>query len=162
MKRWISALPEVFLAASAVCLLALAVVPARRTASAPRPERQAAVNAAMPAATPSAPAPADPDAIVSLFYREPPRGTQAPTVAPAEGKPAAAAPVKPMEVAWLSYIGYFSGADGKPFFYIKDSRSGRLIRITTGEATDWTLVEAAEDRIVVRHDGTVYAVARKR
>ena len=162
MKRWIRALPEVLLSAAAACLLVLVVGPARRPAAAPERRQEAAAYVAAPAALPSAPVPAEPDAVVSLFYREPPRRAPAPPEPVVEAKPAAAEPVKPVEVSWLSYVGYFSGEDGRPFFYIKDTRSGRLIKITTGETSDWTLVEAAEGRIVVRHDGTVYSVARKR
>jgi hypothetical protein len=162
MKPWIRALPEMLLVAAAACLLVLVVVPAPRTASAPERQRPSARSASAPPAAASSPLPAEPDAIVSLFYREPPRKTPAPPGIPAETEPSAPEPVKPVEAPWLSYVGYFSGADGRPFFYVKDARSGRLIKIATGEASDWTLVEAAEDRIVVRNEGTVYTVPRKR
>lgn len=160
MKRWIEALPEALLAAAAAGLLAMTVLPSRRAAVGPSAPRGASEAVPAPAAASAPSAPADPDAVVALFYGAP-AVIQAPPQSVGEAKPEEA-PVKPVEAPWLSYVGYFSGMDGKPFHYVKDSRSGRLIKVARDLASDWILVEDAADRIVVRHGGDVYAVARKR
>jgi len=161
MKPWIKAAPEALLAAAATGLLVLAAVPSPREAAGPaRPLGASRAQAA--AKTADSPAElADPDAVVRLFYMAPPPVEQAP-VEPAAAAAPEPEPAKPLEAPWLSYVGHFSGMDGKPFYYVKDSRSGRLIKVSRDDTSDWILVEDAAERIVVRHGDGLYAVPRKR
>jgi hypothetical protein len=68
---------------------------------------------------------------------------------------------KPTEAPWLAYLGFSSGAEGKPTYYFKDTRSGRVIKVTQGDtASDWTLAGITQDRMILRNKDDLFAVKR--
>ena len=88
-----------------------------------------------------------PSALVGLFPSGP--------VAPAPRPPA------PAEAPWLRYVG--SSRDGtKASWYVKDTRSGRIMSLTTGVArAGWRVVEDRGGLLVVGDGDTLYAVTKR-
>jgi len=92
------------------------------------------------------------DAVATLFGA----GRTAPAVGSA---PRGSAPI---DAAWLKYLGFASGEEGASRFYLKDSRSGKLIRVSPGSAAGgWTLVESLPDRLIVKNSGSLYSVSKR-
>ena len=93
-----------------------------------------------------------PDAILRLFTGGGP--TTPITAAP---PPA----LKPVEAAWLRYMGRSSAPDGTAHVYVKDTKSGKVIRATRGAALDgWILVSEDASGLTLRHGDDLYAVSK--
>jgi len=155
MKFSISRVAEGLLALAAALLLAALFVPWRLTERAPAP---AVPQTQAPSAPAQAEAPhhhAPPDAVVSLFVkRAAPRPAAAPVPAP-EAK-------KPVEAPWLIYVGFYTRDPGKPCYLLKDTRAGRMIKVSEGDAIDgWSLVAAEGKRMIIRKNDDVYIVIKR-
>lgn len=156
MRFSIFSLAEALLAVVALALLSALIIPwgdeAQKTAPGPAYVQVSADPASAQAQSNRVP----PQAIASLFVkRSPPR-----LAAPAP----ASAPVvrKPVEAPWLSYLGFYSGAPGKPFYLLKDTRAGRVIKVAEGSVSNgWSLVETGDKRMVVRNNDDIYIVIKR-
>lgn len=109
---------------------------------------------------------ADPEAVARLFgwTRPLPRPAVEPEPTPevVELPPVAETAAPPIVAEWLRYVGYSSDAEGASLYYLKDTRSGKLITATEGSVSaEWSLLQASEEQLVVRHDGTDYLVHRR-
>jgi hypothetical protein len=84
------------------------------------------------------------EAAAALFVRPVPQR------APARASPGPPPPAASPAPSWLKYVGYSSPAEGQRRYFIKDTRSGRLITLTPGErAGPWSLDEDRRDTLVV-------------
>ena len=95
------------------------------------------------------------DAVATLFV-----GRKAPVTAPV----AAPAPkaVPPTDEPWLKYLGFASGVDGASWWYIKDTKRGKLIRVSSEMSADgWKVVENQPERLVVRNGDSLYSVSKR-
>jgi hypothetical protein len=104
---------------------------------------------------------AEPHVVLTLFV---PRSLPHLEKSPPPREPAAVPvpEVKAVEAPWLSYLGYASGATSELRYYLKDTRSGRLITVTRGrEAGDWMLVEVQEKKLIVRNKQEVFSVSKR-
>ncbi len=161
MKFSLRATAEAVLALTAVCLVAVLVIPWREQPLLPGPGGRRADLPAVPEQARRSPARAEPEALISLFVpRAAPRSMR--PSAPAQALPAATTEKKPTDAPWLAYLGYSSGAEGGQSYYFKDTRSGRVIKVTQGEtAGDWTLVGVTEGRMILQNKGETYAVNKR-
>ncbi|OHD68456.1 MAG: hypothetical protein A2177_03495 [Spirochaetes bacterium RBG_13_68_11] len=94
-----------------------------------------------------------PDAILRLFTGG----------GPAAAARAAPSPdAKPVDASWLRYMGRSSAPDGTTSVYVKDTKSGKVIRATRGEALDgWILVSEDASGLTLQHGDDLYAVSKK-
>jgi hypothetical protein len=59
-------------------------------------------------------------------------------------------------------VGSAVDADGRPLYYLKDTRNGKVFRVVDGAAGgDWTLMGATDDELVVRFGSDRYVVKRR-
>ena len=66
------------------------------------------------------------------------------------------------DAPWLRYIGRSSDPDGTAHVYVKDTRSGKVIRATRGVALDgWILVSEDPAGLTLRHGDDLYAVSKQ-
>jgi hypothetical protein len=109
-------------------------------AAVPVPEGRKAVRAA-------------PGAVLSLFIGRVPAS---------QGRVQVASEKKIMDAPWLNYLGYYSKAEGKPYYWFKDTRTGRVIKVSKGEASgEWALLEISGNRMVLRYNNELYAVNKR-
>ncbi len=142
--------------AAALGLLTTLLIPFSDEAQKPAPGPVAAPVSKDPAGSHVAPDRVSPHVILSLFVKKNPAKLRAPVQA---SPPAARMPV---EAPWLSYLGFYSGDPGRPYYLLKDTRAGRVIKIGEGDATNgWSLVEVAEKRMVVRNNDDTYVVNKR-
>ncbi len=152
---------EAVLALAVLGLLAALVVPWRQTPFPVRPAGPRPETPSLPAQTRLSPARAEPEAVLALFVpKGPPRLARPPS--PAEVKPPPVPEKKPVDAPWLSYLGYTSAAQGKPTYYFKDTRSGRLIKVTPGESSGgWSLLEVKDNRMILQNKDEIFAVNKR-
>jgi hypothetical protein len=158
MKSAILKGAQMVLAAVAVCLLAVLITPRAEPALAKEPVTSAPAPSANLAPEHGKPDQAAPQAIVAIFVRRssPVEGL---TVAPNAHVPEVK---KPVDAPWLSYIGFYSGAPGKPYYLFKDTRAGRVIQVSqTGVSNGWSLVEVSDKRLIVQYKDDVYIVNKR-
>jgi hypothetical protein len=70
-------------------------------------------------------------------------------------------PQKPEQASWLEYIGATEGNAGGQYIYIKNSRSGALIRLEGKNEGDFRYVISPAGSIVAFMDGKLYEIRRK-
>ena len=111
------------------------------------------------------PAALEPKEVAALFgWKEPvvAAPTPPPAASPAPTPVPTPAPPKAQSVTWLSYVGSAVDAEGRPLYYLKDARNGKVFRVAEGEsASGWTLVEATGGEIVASFGGDRYVVKRR-
>lgn len=108
------------------------------------------VRSAQPTPLMERPLPARADPSVILILLAGPSVTPPPPPAAAAAEPPAPVEKIPAEATWLKYIGRSMTTEGRLSFHIKDTRSGRMMRVVQGETIDGvSLVEVAEGRIVL-------------
>jgi hypothetical protein len=144
---------ELALGAAAAALLVLLVVPWKAaplpgvtgSGSSPQPQPETARQETRTAVPP--------ETILRLF-------TGARPATPAIAAPSPDA--KPVDAPWLRYMGRSSAPDGTMHVYVKDTKSGKVIRATRGEALDgWALVSEDASGLILQHDDELYAVSKK-
>jgi hypothetical protein len=145
---------DLALGAAAAAFLALLVAPWRQ---APLP---GAVDGADPqpaarvSAQPESGTDVPPEAVLRLFTG----GVPATTAASAPGLPAAA----PVAAPWLRYMGRSSDPDGTSHVYVKDTKSGKVIRATRGQVLNgWILVAEDAEGLTLRFGDDLYAVSTR-
>jgi hypothetical protein len=94
------------------------------------------------------------DAVLTLFAdRERPSPARAPVAPPAKTA---------TEAAWLTYMGFASGADGASWSYVKDTRTGKVIRLSQGQCVaGWCIVENVDERLVIKNGEDLYSVSKR-
>ena len=158
MKSSIRMAAEAILGLAALALLIILVLPPRQP-SMPRPPA-ADVDLALPAAVGvSAHAQAvPPEAIIRLFVGTPvrkPAGFAAPI---AKGPPAH----PPADAPWLRYLGRSGSPDGRSWCFVKDTRSGKVIKAAFGAASPgWSIVEDDANRVVLKSGDDLYRVSKR-
>ncbi len=148
---------EASLSLAALALLAALLIPWRQPNPAEEPSKTLAGNAEDLPGAALAPAHVSPDALYGLFASKAsaPRETTPKTVAPAGVKKSADAP-------WLKYIGNIKGAEGKSYYFFKDTRSNRSISLSMGETVNgWTLLEIQEKTFVLKNNEDIYTVNKR-
>ncbi len=69
---------------------------------------------------------------------------------------------KPVDAPWLRYVGRSSSEDGKSFVFVKDTRSGKVIRATRGEYLNgWMLGEEDDFSLVLQNADGRYLVNKR-
>jgi hypothetical protein len=157
MKSAILRGAQVLLAAGAVCLLAALIIPWKEPKAALPQTPTSAAPEASPSIAQEKSERAAPQTIVALFVK---RAPAAPMIA-TRGAPAPEVK-KPVDAPWLSYLGFYTGAPGKPYYLLKDTRSGRVIQLPqAGVFNGWSLVEVSDKRLVVRNADDVFIVNKR-
>ncbi len=160
MQSWIRRILEPLLAVAAAALLVILVVPWKETAL-------PALGAKAAAASPPAHAPGPelaravaPDAILPLFVG---RQVQKPTPPPAPPAPQAQpAPKRPVAATWLRYMGRSAAPDGTSSVYLKDTRSGKVLKAAQGVAMGgWLLLSEDEATLVLSYGEDLYSVSKR-
>ena len=95
------------------------------------------------------------DAVISLF------------VPKAQRRAASVAAVrtlarKPVEAPWLTYLGFYAASPGEPYHLVKDTRTGRVIRVPERGATGGWSVLAEEGTMLIVGNGDEVLILRKR
>jgi hypothetical protein len=139
---------EIVLAAAAVVLLFVLILPWRSEPPPPVPQEawqaQGRVEKPDPAGSGSTPA-----TLLPLFVDR-----AAPRPAPRPAVPILDAP-------WLRYVG-FADSGGGPAWYLKDTRTGRVIGVTSRLSREgWCVVEYQNNRLVLRSGDSLYAVSTR-
>ena len=148
---------EIALAAAAVVLLAALILPWGSPPTAQAPAESAAVTSPAAAGAVTKPALAAPEALNSLFVVK----RAAAPVASAPKTPSTAAR-KTQEVPWLKFVGTISGAEGKSYYFFKDTRSGRSISLSPGETVNgWSLVEIGDAKFILKNNEDLYTVNKR-
>jgi hypothetical protein len=161
MKFSMQRVIEGFLGLAVLGLLAVLVIPVKEPPLASRTSSRAEERSEASAGAPVSAARADLTTVLLLFGVN---GSQSSTGAavPVAKKPGDTELKKPVDAPWLNYIGCFTPADGKPYHIIKDSRSGKLIKVTEGQTTNgWSIVEISANRIVIRNNTDVYSLNKR-
>jgi hypothetical protein len=140
---------EAILFIAAAVLFFLLIVPWRNDPLPPAPQGTRTLPGLAlgnPAPVEVAPAPAT---LLSLFVER---------VEKPPGSPARA-PV--LEAPWLRYVGFSDNGEGA-VWYLKDTRSGRIIGVTTRPSRDgWCVVENRESRLVLKNGDSLYSVSTR-
>ena len=127
MKSVINRGAQAFLTAAALGLTAALFIPWAEPVPARTPLIPSTVAEANPSSDPGKPERVAPQTIVALFVG---RRSSAPAT---QGTPSKVPIVpeikKPIDAPWLSYLGYYRGAPGRPYYLLKDIRSGRVIQV---------------------------------
>jgi hypothetical protein len=155
MRSTIQRVIEAALCAVILGLLILLAVPWHRQKSDDRSITTSVAHTASADAPGLSPSLLPIETVLLLFTDR--RGTPAPraTAAPA---PAAT----PTDAPWLKYLGFASGADGTSWWYLKDSRTGKLIKVQKDKVTGgWSVIENSTDRLVVRNGDSLYSVSKR-
>jgi hypothetical protein len=144
---------EAALVFAALALLAVLLVPWSEAPLNPAEANAGTAAAADPAAEGRKAVRATPEAVLALFVGRIPAARARATV-PAEEKP--------LDAAWLRYLGYYAAAEGKPCYWFKDTRTGRVIKVSKGQASgEWTLLEISGDRMLLKYNNELYTVNKR-
>jgi hypothetical protein len=158
MKSSIRTTAEVVLGLAALALLILLLLPHRQLPL-PRPPAGDA-DAALPAAAGvSAHAQAvPPEAILPLFVGTPARKPARIAAPVAQGLPAK----PPADAPWLRYLGRSGSPDGTSWCFVKDTRSGKVIKAAFGAASQgWSIVEDDANRVILKSGDDLYSVSKR-
>ena len=158
MKSSIRTAAEAILGLAALALFILLVLP-RRQLPLPRPPAGDTDIALPAAAGASDHAHAVPlEAILPLFIGTPKRKA-AVIAAPVVQGP----PVRPStDASWLRYLGRSGSPDGTSCCFVKDTRSGKVIKATLGAASQgWSIVEDDANRVVLKSGDDLYSVSKR-
>jgi hypothetical protein len=149
---------QVALTAGAVFLIAMLIIPWKEPTAWEAPPAASSAPEAIPAIPQEKPERVAPQEILALFIKSAPPAPQ--TVMHREPSPEVKTPV---DAPWLAYLGFYKGAPGNPnSLLLKDTRSGRVMQVSpTGAPGGWSLVEASDKRLVVRHADDVYVVNKR-
>ena len=166
MRLSMRRLVEAILGLAAAALLALLVVPWKE---APLPAVAAAGHTdtlASAGETRASTTLASPEAILTIFAGRPalkPVPAKAPAAAPMTQKPEPQpAPRMPVAASWLRYMGRSSAGDGASSVWLKDTKSGKVIRAALGATLNgWTLLSEDDAGLVLTHDEDLYAVSKR-
>ncbi len=153
MRRSAHRAIEALLCLAIVGLLVVEIVPWRRP-SLPTRATRASPIASSPEDPPDHAASAAPvDTVLRLFTDRVTVPARAPSL------PQAKAPV---DAPWLKYMGFASTAEGALSWYVKDTKTGRMIRVSQGQTVGgWTVVESATDRLVLKNGEELYSVSKR-
>ena len=160
--RWLTASLEVVLGLAVVALLALLVFPWGKLPLPAMGARAQTVLAARAAEVQTQTGTVSVDAILPLFV-----GRKAPKPAPAVAAPEPApapqpAPKAPVAAPWMRYMGRSTASDGSSSVYLKDSKSGKVVRAAPGVSVGgWTLVSEDEAGLVLSFGEDLYLVSKR-
>ena len=158
MKFVISRASQLILAAGAICLFVALIIPWAEPVPQKNPATAPVAPAARLAPDQGNPERASSQAIVALFVKK-----RSPAAGPAVARiPPPPEAKKPVDAPWLNYLGFYSGAPGRSYYLLKDTRSGRVIHVSQTDTTNgWTLVEVSEKRLVIGNKDDVYIVNKR-
>jgi len=104
-----------------------------------------------------------PEAILPLFVgkktaKPAPAAVASPQPAPASQP----APKVPVAAPWLRYMGRSTGPDGSASVYVKDTKSGKVVRAALGVTVGgWTLVSEDDAGLVLTFGEDLYTVSKR-
>lgn len=149
---------QMALMAGAIFLIAMLIISWREPTAWEASPAASSAPEAIPAIPEGRPERAAPQEILALFIKSAPPAPH--TVMNREPSPEVKTPV---DAPWLVYLGFYKGAPGNPSsLLLKDTRSGRVIQVSpTGSLGGWSLVEASDKRLVLRHADDVYIVNKR-
>jgi hypothetical protein len=141
---------EAALGLGIVVLLALLIAPWKQQALPRPPAAGGAPSAATPAGLPASASPTSPESILPIFIGRPAASASAPAAKP------------PVDATWLQFLGHSSAPDGSVTWYVKDTRTGKIIRASKTEGADgWTMVEEKDTSLLLKNAGVLYAVVKR-
>jgi hypothetical protein len=154
MKASIQRAIEVFFGLIILSLLVLLVVPWHQEKMPSRSATPRVIQTQTPDAAGDPASVLPVDAVLTLF---------ADRARPAAVRTAAAPPAKTIaEAPWLKYMGFASGADGASWWYVKDTKTGKVIRLSQGQSVaGWTIVENGDERLVIKNGDDLYSVSKR-
>ena len=143
-------LAESVLALAVIVLLALLIVPWKQQPLPRPPAAGSASSVAPPAALPAAAGPASPESILPIFIGRPAASASAPAAKP------------PVDAPWLLYLGHSSAPDGSVTWFVKDTRTGKVIRASKTEGADgWAVVEEKDTSLLLKKGSDLYTVVKR-
>jgi hypothetical protein len=156
MRSSIQRIAETGLGLLIVCLLGLLLIPWRKTPMPTPTSKNNDQSIPAPRSPPSPSTDGDPETILRLFVGTPaPRGPAPAASSPTPAKPATNAP-------WLRYVGYSSASDGTACLYLKDTKTGKMIKLVRGEALNgWSIIDDQGEMLMVKNGDDVYSVAKR-
>lgn len=110
------------------------------------------LEAGLPAAAPADGLRYSPAEIAVLFGWRPPAAPRPAVRTPVEEEPSPSPEPeppedpKPVKAVWIQHIGTVTGSDGRPVYFLKDTRKKQVIRVVEGETNDGYLALAADGR----------------
>jgi hypothetical protein len=153
MKSTIRRSIEAVLSLACVALIVLLVVPWPPYHSAPGPVPPVDPYSPTQRATEAALKPLSAEIVLTLFM---------PRAAARQVKSSALPEQHAEEVSWLRYLGFATSVNGTSRWYVKDTRTGRIITLSLGtQAGGWSLVDVAQERLIIRKGTDLYAVPRR-
>jgi hypothetical protein len=158
MKSSIQTAAEAVLGLTALALLILLAYP-RRDTPLPRPPA-GDTDMALPSAAgvSSVTQAVPPETILALFEGArvtKPAGSAAPIVKAEPAHP-------PTDAPWLRYLGRSGFPDGTSWYFVKDTRSGRVIKAAFGAVSPgWSIVEDDTNRVVLKSGDDLYSVSKR-
>jgi hypothetical protein len=158
MKSSIRTTAEAVLGLAALALFILLVLPRREQPLSRPPAGD--TDTALPAAAgvPAHTQPVPPEAILPLLVGTPvrkPAGIAAPVV---QGQPVQ----PPADAPWLRYLGRSGSPDGTSWCFVKDTRSGKVIKAAFGAASPgWSIVKDDANRVVLKSGDNLYSVSKR-
>ncbi len=156
MRLSIPKTSELLLGAIALAFLAAVVIPWRQPDAGETLLKGSAEAAQASAGVVLEPVLATPDVLNNLFVA---KRTAAPAAAP---RPASPAAKNTVTAPWLRYIGYISGAEGKSYYFFKDTRTSRSITLSVGETVNgWSLVEIGDKQFILKNNTDLYTVNKR-
>lgn len=95
--------------------------------------------------------------IAYLFgWRRPAAVVSVPSVVGEAPKP------EQMPTLWIKYIGYFAGQDEKVYYYFKNDRTGRVVKVTPGEEIEgWALLKWEDGIYYLEKERMLYLVKER-
>lgn len=76
----------------------------------------------------------------------------------AQGQPAK----PPADAPWLRYLGRSGSPDGTSWCFVKDTRSGKVIKAAFGAASHgWSLVAEDANRVILKRGDDLYSVSKR-
>ncbi len=142
---------EAALGLGVLVLLVLLIVPWKEQALPKPAAADTSFSTLPPASLPAAPSPASPESILPIFIGRP--------AAQSAPVPAAKSPV---EGTWLLYLGRSRAPDGTVTWFVKDTKTGKIIKAAKDEGADgWTMVEEKDNSLLLKNGGILYSVVKR-
>ncbi len=137
------------MAAAALALLALLVVPWRERAMPAAVSADPALSSVAAVVAPSSARTLSPEDVLRLFTGKAPVGIAS---SGQQEKP-------PQDAPWLQYLGRSQSAEGVASVFLKDTRSGKLITAIQGSASaGWSIVQEQDGAVIVKNGDNLYSV----
>ncbi|MDR1239718.1 MAG: hypothetical protein LBK27_06365 [Treponema sp.] len=99
--------------------------------------------------------------ITRNYYVRPTQPTVAAGPPPETVRPAVLPPEKAEKAAWLEYIGMVSNNSGEPLAYVKNTRTGEILKLSVAETNNMRYTTLGNGSIHAYINGRLYEISRK-